>query len=123
MSIGKGATWSLDGDVGIARGKAKTSIITNSGTLIKSSGTGTSVVGLAITDTGLIEAASGTLDFTGAVKGKGSMKIDAGATLELDSTGASTLTATFAGAGVLALKKAAKFASTIAGSPPAMRST
>ena len=68
------------------------------GTLIKSAGTGKSAIGLKVTDSGLIEVATGTLDLTQAVSGKGAMKIDAGATLELDNKVAKTTT-TFAGSG------------------------
>jgi hypothetical protein len=114
MTIAKGATWDIDGDVGIAIGTSKKSAITISGTLIKSAGTGVSVVGVKLTDNGLVEAASGTLDMTQVLAGKGALKIDAGATLELGANVAKTVT--FAGAGaILALGKAARFAATIVG--------
>ncbi len=116
LTIGKGDSYKLDGDVGIARGNAATSAITVTGTLIKSAGTGVSLVAVKTTDSGLVEAASGTLEFTQALAGKGAMKIDAGATLQVGNSAASTLTATFNGTGAtLALSKVAKFASTISG--------
>ncbi|MGI8841233.1 MAG: hypothetical protein ACR2F8_10725, partial [Caulobacteraceae bacterium] len=87
-----------------------------SGTLIKSGGTGTSVIAVKAADSGSMEAASGTLDFKQKITGAGAMSVDAGAILEADSSAASTLTATFNGAGgVLALKTPSKFAATIAG--------
>ncbi len=85
-------------------------------TLIKSGTKGTSVIKLTTTDTGTIEAAAGTLDLANKLAGTGVLQIDKGATLEVDTTAASTLTATFNGAGAtLALKAATKFAATLAG--------
>jgi hypothetical protein len=116
LTISKGATYKIDGNVGIARGKSSASTITVGGTLLKASGSGVSIVAVKVVDSGQIEAGTGTLDFTQALTGKGGMKIDAGATLEVANTAASTLTATFNGAGAtLALTKASKFAATIAG--------
>jgi hypothetical protein len=116
LSIGAGASFSIDGDWGIARGKSLASSVVNSGLLIKSTGAGTSVVDVSITDAGAIEVASGTLDFTHAVSGSGGLAIDAGATLELGFSASSSLTATFKGAnGTLALGNPAQFAATIAG--------
>lgn len=119
LTIGKGDTYKIDGNVGIARGTSHLSSLVDSGTLIRSSGTGKSVIGVTVTDSGLIEVATGTLDFTQAITGKGGMKIDAGATLEIGNKASSTLTATFGGAGAtLELGKAGKFAATIAGFAP-----
>ena len=116
LTIASGATWNIAGDVGLARGKSTGSGIAVTGTLIKTAGTGKSVVSLKVVDSGLIEVAAGTLDFTQAVTGKGALKIDASATLELDNTVAKTTTTTFAGSGArLDLKKASKMAGTIAG--------
>ncbi len=39
LTIASGATWQLDGNVGIARGKSASSTLTVSGTLIKTAGT------------------------------------------------------------------------------------
>ena len=64
----------------------------------------------------MIEVAAGTLDLAGKLSGTGGLKIDAGATLEVDTTTTSTLTASFNGAGAtLALKAPTTFAATIAG--------
>jgi hypothetical protein len=116
LVVGKGATYKIDGNVGIARGAATTSRLTVTGSLVRASGTGTSLVGVTVTDNGLIEAATGTLEFTSTLRGAGTLKIDAGATLEAASTALSTLTATFNGVGgTLALDKAARFAATISG--------
>ena len=87
LSIGVGATYRIDNDSGIARGTSHASSIKNSGLLIKSGGTGTSKIGVKTTDTGAIEAASGTLDFTKAITGGGTMAVDTGATLEVDRFG------------------------------------
>ena len=116
LAIASGATWTIAGNVGIAIGHSKSSAITVGGTLIKTAGTGVAKISAKITDSGLIEDAAGTLNLAGAVSGKGAMKIDAGATLELANNAAKTLTVTFNGAGAtLDLAKPAKIAATIAG--------
>ena len=116
LSVAKGATWTINGAVGISHGSSTASSLKILGTLIKSGATGTSVINLATADNGLIEAGVGTLDFSNKLTGSGALKIDTGATLEVDSTAASTLTVTFNGSGAtLALKKPTKFASTISG--------
>jgi fibronectin-binding autotransporter adhesin len=116
LSIAKGATYTIGGAFGMARGTAATSSLKVIGTLTGSAGTGVSVIGVKVADTGSMVAATGTLDFTAALTGTGTMTVDAGATLEADLTAASTLTASFAGASaVLALKDPSKFAATIAG--------
>jgi hypothetical protein len=116
LSIAEGATYTIAGAFGMARGTATTSSLKVIGTLTGPAGTGVSVIGVKVVDTGSMVAATGTLDFTAALTGTGTMTIDAGATLEADLTAASTLTATFAGAGaVLGLADPSKFAATIAG--------
>ncbi len=115
LAIGTGATWTINGAVGIARGAASGSRLQVAGTLIKSVKSGLSVVGLATTETGLIEVAAGTLDFQQSIAGTGGLRIDAGATLEVDSSVAKTVSLTFNGAATLALKKPTKFAATIGG--------
>ncbi len=116
LLINAGAVYAIDNDSGIARGHSKKSNIKNSGLFIKSGGTGVSVIGVNVADTGAIEAASGTLDFTQRLTGSGTMSVDGGATLEVDLSAASTLGMTFNGAGaVLALGNASKFAATING--------
>jgi hypothetical protein len=90
--------------------------ISAGGAVVGSAGGGTAVVGVAVTDGGLIEASAGTLDLSQALIGSGAMKIDAGATLEVDGAAARPLTTTFAGSGAtLSLGAVATFASVIAG--------
>jgi fibronectin-binding autotransporter adhesin len=116
LSIAKGATYTVSGAVGIAHGHSAKSSLKVIGTLIKSGATGASTIDLATSDTGLIEAAAGTLDFSNKLAGTGMLKIDSAAVLEADSSAASSLTAVFNGANAtLALKTASKFAATISG--------
>jgi hypothetical protein len=118
LTINAGATYLIENDAGVALGHATTSNIKNSGTLTNS-GSGTTVVAVKVVDTGTMAAAVGVLDFTQAITGAGSMLVAGGATLELDSTVASTLSMTFESAtGVLALKDPSKFAATINGFAP-----
>ncbi len=116
LSIAAGATYRIDGDWDIARGASLASSIHNGGLLIKSGGTGTSVVGVRIADTGSIEAASGTLDLTQAITGGGTLRVDAGATLEVGFSAAATLGMSFNGGNAtLALGNPSQFAATIRG--------
>ena len=116
LLINKRATYTIDGAAGVARGNASFSSLKVLGTLIKSGATGVSVIAVKTVDDGVIEAATGTLDFANQLTGAGSMKIDAGATLEADQAVASTLTARFfEGDGTLALAQPARFAATIHG--------
>jgi hypothetical protein len=119
LIIARGATWTLDGDVGVSRGRSRSSSLTVSGTLIKSAGSATSTVGVSVTDTGLIEVVSGSLDFTQALGGKGALNIDSGATLGASESVGHALTVSFnGGGGVLALAQPGTFAATIAGFAP-----
>ena len=116
VSISKGATWTIEGAVGIGRGTSVLSNLSVGGTLVRSGATGTSKINVSTGDTGLIEVAAGTLDFVSKTTGNGALKIDAGATLEAETTVASTLTAIFNGASAtLALMAPSKFDATIAG--------
>jgi hypothetical protein len=116
LTIAKGASWTIVSAVDIAQGAATTSSLSVGGTLIRSGATGVSTILLATTDTGIIEAAAGTLDLANAVSGNGALKIDGGAVLEVDAAAAKGLTATFSGIGAtLALKTPATFAATIGG--------
>ncbi len=83
----------------------------NAGTLKKTGG-GRTIVGVNTRDTGAIEAVSGTLEFFLGITGDGSLAVDAGATLSLDSPVAATLDMTFNG-GTLSLRDPANFAATI----------
>ena len=114
VSILSGAVWNLGGH-GIALGASGGKLL-DYGLLVQNAGTGVSKVTVGIVDKGVIEAAVATLDFTVAVTGTGLMKIDAGATLEVDAGAVSMLTTTFNGANAtLALKSPTAFASTIGG--------
>ena len=116
LVITTGATWNIGGDVGIAIGASAGSSITLGGTLIKSAGTGVSNIGAKITDNGLVEVASGTLELTAAVAGTGTLKIDTGAALELDSAVAKGGVIVFNGPNAtLDLATPARAARTIAG--------
>ncbi|MEO8926042.1 MAG: hypothetical protein ABI306_02665, partial [Caulobacteraceae bacterium] len=76
LSIAKGATYEIDGDVGIAGlgNRSFSAVVNDAGILIKSAGAGVGVVTARITDTGLVEVASGTLDVRLAVGGTGAMR-------------------------------------------------
>ena len=119
LTIAAGATWDIENNSGIALGLSTKSSIKNSGTLIKAGGTAPSIIGVKVIDTGSMEAASGTLDFTQAITGTGAMSVDSGATLEVDSTAASALRMTFKGGNaILALSDPSAFAATIHGFAP-----
>jgi hypothetical protein len=119
LTIAKGATWTIAGAFGIAEGAATTSSLKVGGTLVRSGATGVSAIKLSTTDNGLIEAATGTLDFAAALTGTGALKIDTGAVLEADGAVSKGLTTTFnGGTATLALKTPATFAATIAGFAP-----
>jgi hypothetical protein len=116
LTIAAGATWSIGGDVGIAIGASQASTMMLAGTLIKAAGSGISKISAKISDSGLVEVASGTLDIAAALAGNGMLRIDAGATLELDSTLAKGATATFTGSNAtLMLATPSGTAGTIAG--------
>jgi hypothetical protein len=75
-------------------------VLDNAGTFAKIGGTGTSTIGFGFTNTGLVDAASGTLRLTAAVGGSGTLGIESGDTLELASGGnAASNTISFNGLG------------------------
>jgi fibronectin-binding autotransporter adhesin len=114
LTIAAGADYTIEAG-GIALGKAKTSSIKNSGTLTDAAA-GVTVIAVKTNDTGSVVVMDGTLDFSGALTGTGTMTVDSGANLEADRTAASTLTVTLDGGDTtLALKEAKKFAATISG--------
>jgi Ca2+-binding RTX toxin-like protein len=102
-------------DSGITRGTAATSSFTNAGAFAKTGGTGKSVVGVNFNNSGSVEVMTGALDFAGAVTGAGTMKIDAGATLEVGSSVAAG-TFNFASSnGVLQIDNVAAFNGSVTG--------
>jgi uncharacterized protein (UPF0333 family) len=114
--VESGAIWKLDGNVGIDRRLSENPAITVYGLLVKSAGSGVGAIGVYAEIDGVAEAARGTLDFVAGVTGSGTLKIDAGATIECGGLAGPALTATFRGAGAtLALKDPAAFGATIAG--------
>jgi hypothetical protein len=114
--VESGATWKLDGNVGIDRRLSETPAITVYGLLVKSAGSGVGAIGVYAEIDGVAEAARGTLDFVAGVTGSGTLKIDAGATMECGGAAAPALTANFRGAGAtLALKDPVAFGATITG--------
>jgi len=106
-----GGDWSLNG----ANTFSGASTLSNAGS-IESNGTSTLSGLAAITNTGTIEVQSGSLTLNGAVSGAGTLKIDAGATLELASSVSSDQTVSFAsGTGTLQLDDPQDFHGKIAG--------
>jgi hypothetical protein len=113
VSILDTGVWDIDGGI-ITHGVAAGSRIVNRGQLVSLAVAGTSSVGVMVVDDGAVEAASGTLDLTGEVTGTGSLKIDAGAVLEVGATATKALAVIFDGSGAtLALAHPARFGATI----------
>jgi VCBS repeat-containing protein len=106
-----GGDWSLNGTSTFSG----VSTLSNAGT-IESNGT-SAVSGLAaLTNTGTIEVQSGSLILNEAISGAGTLKIDAGATLELASGVSSDQTVSFASStGVLKIDDPQDFHGKIAG--------
>ncbi len=111
-----GDTWRITNDSGLARGTASGSAIHNAGLFEKSGGTGVSVIGVKIVNTGQVEAASGVLDLAQFISGTGTLAIDTSAALEADAAVAATQTVSFkGGAAQLILRAPGSFDATIAG--------
>jgi hypothetical protein len=111
-----GATYDILDDSGIGIGASTASDINNVGLLEKTLGTGTSAIAPAVTNTGTIEVAAGTLNLQGAVAGTGSDIIAGAATLGFAGTVAAGQTASFTGnGGELGLHYPAEFAGQISG--------
>jgi len=119
FTIAAHATWTIGDDSGIARGAAAGSIIRDRGLLIKSGGSGRSVIGVRVYDgaSGQIEAGSGTLDLTRAVTGTGGIFVEAGATLAVQGFVGGGITVDFEGGDLatLAILRNRTFNATIAG--------
>jgi hypothetical protein len=119
LSIAKGATYTIATPWDIDQGVAAGSSLDVLGDLVRSGASGTTIVQLATTDSGMIEAGAGTLDFTSALTGNGRLSVATGAILEVDSTAASSLALSFTGTNaVLALKDPSAFGASIAGFAP-----
>jgi hypothetical protein len=111
-----GATYDILDNSGIGLGASAASDINNVGLLEKTGGTATSVVAPAVTNTGTIEVAAGTLDMQGAVTGTGSDEISGASTLEFDATVSAGQTVSFTrSGGDLALHNPGVFAGDIGG--------
>src|SRR5271166_5235270 len=107
-----GASFAFVSDTGVAVSTGDGTLV-NAGTLSKTGGTGTSVVAVAITDSGTIEASSGTLSLSGGgtFSGAATLSAAAGADLDFEAgsfttpsgssiTGSGTGTVSFTGATV-----------------------
>jgi hypothetical protein len=84
--------YDITGASAIGRGSSTASYIKNAGLIEQTGGTGISTIAPAVTNTGTLEVASGTLDFMGAVTGKGIDTISGASTLEFDAAVASKTT-------------------------------
>jgi hypothetical protein len=73
--------------------------IASSGAILRSAGTGTATIAVPLINTGSVEVASGTLDFT-AMVGQGSFFIDAGCVLEFGAV-VDNATMSFTGSGAV----------------------
>ena len=86
LAISGGASFNFTADDGgIVNGGSNA--FTNAGTIAKTGGTGTSTIGVAFSNSGYVDVASGTLKLSGAVSGIGRLQAEAGKTLELASGG------------------------------------
>jgi hypothetical protein len=117
VEIVGGNTLTLGGNLTIEAGNVQV----DSGATLKDTATLATITG-AFIDNGTIEAASGsTLEIassSGDISGRGTFKIDAGATLQLDH--ADSLDVAFTGSGVLILKHPSHFHGTISDSGGSM---
>jgi len=115
VSIFEGGVFDLNSG-NIAPDKSAVGKIVDSGLMIANALALEITVAAQTYDDGVVEAATGTLDFTSQLLGTGVLKIDGGATLEADAAAIATLTATFDGpAATLALKIPNAFHATIGG--------
>jgi len=79
-----GSTYRITADVGI--GSVGTGSITNAGVFEKSAGNGTSVINALVTNSGTLDAASGTLDFATNVTNNGMTEAAAGHMIEFGAS-------------------------------------
>ena len=78
-----GATFNIRQDAGAIYNSGGTSALVNAGTLIKSTGTGTTDIGVSLINGGTIVAASGVLEFSGGGSSAGVLEATSHGTLEL----------------------------------------
>jgi len=111
-----GGTYDLHGNVGISPISGGSGSFTNSGLLEKTTGTGTSVIGLSVSNSSTVEVDSGTLDIQGAITGTGNLNIHGATMLELDGSVARTQQVNFSGSGgILQLTSPSSFSAPISG--------
>jgi hypothetical protein len=115
VSVAADAVFSLaNGD--ISAGPKGAGRIEDDGLTIKNLGAGETAIAAHMYDGGVVEVATGSLDFASRLDGAGVLKIDPGATLEADAGAVSTLTVTFDGAAAtLALASPKAFGATLVG--------
>ena len=80
-----GALFDLQTDQGVASGGYGSEAFVNAGTLRKSSGAGTSSIGVACTNSGTVDAESGTIQFSYGGNIEGNYNTAAGATIQFVS--------------------------------------
>ncbi len=110
-----GGVFDIVRDSGIGGGTAPGSRFDNDGILEKTGGSGASVIGVALVNRGVVEAASGTLDLANAIAGTGRLKIESGATIEAGGAVSAGQTATFTGGGTLMLDRGELFLGRLSG--------
>ncbi len=115
-----GGTLFFDGGAGLTAflGINTSATLANAGLVAVASGTNTSTIAAATTNTGTIDVRRGTLALTGTVGGSGTIDIEAGATLRLSATSGQDVT--FDGAANLVLEDPSSFAAL--GAPAAFAS-
>ena len=85
LRIASTGSWDILDNSGITYGASASSSIANSGLLEKTAGTGTSAITPNITNSGTVLVSSGTLDLQGVVTGTGIDTISGSSTLGFDS--------------------------------------
>ena len=111
-----GATFNIVGDNSIGGSAANT--LTNSGTLVKSVGMGTTSIGDTVINTGSIAVDSGTMAFLSPVSGAGTIQAGAGTTLNFHAAVAAGGTVALGADADLIFDTKNAFAATIAGFAP-----
>jgi hypothetical protein len=115
LAIGAHDSFDLTGNDAAITLKASATI-TNAGTIGKTGGTGDAIISVGIANTGLIDAAAGTLTLSGSVSGTGNVRIETGSVLEIATALGTAQTLTFNGAGAtLKLDKPASVTKAMAG--------